>query len=58
MAKNSETKLVPPDGSKLGVTLEVLLGWSLGKPKGEVVRCSDGVTEGCAANLVNREVDR
>ena len=37
----------PPDGTTLGMELE-----------GEVVRCSDGAAKGCAANLVNREVDR
>ena len=37
----------PPDGTTLGVEL-----------KGKVVRCSDGATEGCAANLLNREADR
>ena len=37
----------PPDGTTLGVELE-----------GEFVRCSDGAAEGCAANLVNQEVDR
>ena len=37
----------PTDGTTLGVEL-----------KGEVVRCSDGAAEECAANLVNREVER